>query len=1005
MRFQILGPVRLWRDSTDVRLGPPKQRALLALLLAHTGQPVPLHEIVDALWHADPPATAANVVHRHVAALRRLLEPELVSGTASSRLVRASGGYALRVTGDELDLLRFRALCEDARDAARRADRARAVESLVEALDLWRGPSASGIPPEVRALPVFTAIDDEHVVAVKEAAGHLPTAGAALTERVLVTLRQAAAHHPFDEALQARLVELLAAAGRQAEALETYRTVRARLAEEIGLDPGPELRAAHRAALEQTRDAAQDPAPAPAPAPTEPPDRRSPVASAPDGRTAASVPPSPAAASPSPSPATATPTGTGGTAVTDPAAPPAAGPVTGSVADPAPEPAHPAQLPRDLGSFAGRQAELERLDALVPGAGEPAQAVVISGMAGVGKTTLAVHWANRLAPGFPDGQVYVDLRGFHLSGAAMSGAEALRALLDAFGVPVGRIPAELGAQAAAYRRLLAGRRVLVVLDNALDSEQVRPLLPAPDGCLAVVTSRHQLQGLMAVEGAHALALRQPDEDEARALLGRRLGEDRVAREEEAAAEIIGLCERLPLALAIVSARAALNPGYPLAAIAGELRAGHGSLDAFSGEPPLADVRCVFSWSYRALTPEAARLFRLLALHPGPDCSVAAAAGLAAVRPRQVRAQLTELVRAHLLVENEPGRYSLHGLLRAYAAELVEELDSRQDADAAHTRLLDHYLHSAHAAEAALAPHRERILLPRPAAHTLPERFPDQRAAADWFDRERAVLLAAVEQDVRRGDGGYGWRLAAVLELYLDRNGRWQQQRTVQTAAITAAQRGGDLTGQAHGHRALGFALSRLGQWDGADEHLHRALQLSEELRDTCGQARVHRYWAFVANRHGRHADALDHYRQALELYRSAGHLNAEGSVHNEVGWTYLLLGAYDKALEECGRSLAVHRKTGDPNGEAAAWDSLGVAHLRLGRLDRALDGFRHALALYRRIRDSYLEADTLTHIADTHLAAGRTESAATALGQALEILEGIGHPDAEGVRGRLRELG
>ncbi|MFJ5639761.1 AfsR/SARP family transcriptional regulator [Streptomyces sp. NPDC093223] len=984
MRFQILGPVRLWRGSTDVRLGPPKQRALLALLLAHAGQPVPLHEIVDALWHADPPATAANVVHRHVAALRRLLEPELVSGTASGRLVRASGGYALQVTDDELDLLRFRALCEDARDAARRADRARAVESLVEALNLWRGPSASGIPPEVRALPVFTAIDDEHVVAVKEAAGHLPTAGAALTERVLVTLRQAAAHHPFDEALQARLVELLAAAGRQAEALETYRTVRARLAEEIGLDPGPELRAAHRAALDQTRPPAQDPARARA----ETPDRSPPQASAPDRRTPASVP-SPAAAA------------TTGTAATGPAAPPAAGPV----ADAAPEPTHPAQLPRDLGAFAGRQDELERLDALVPAAGEPAQAVVISGMAGVGKTTLAVHWANRLAPGFPDGQVYVDLRGFHLSGAAMSGAEALRALLDAFGVPVGRIPAELGAQAAAYRRLLAGRRVLVVLDNALDSEQVRPLLPAPDGCLAVVTSRHQLQGLMAVEGAHALALRQPDEDEARALLGRRLGEDRVAREEEAAAEIIGLCERLPLALAIVSARAALNPGYPLAAIAGELRAGHGSLDAFSGEPPLADVRCVFSWSYRALTPEAARLFRLLALHPGPDCSVAAAAGLAAVRPRQARAQLTELVRAHLLFENEPGRYSLHGLLRAYAAELVEELDSRQDADAAHTRLLDHYLHSAHAAEAALAPHRERISLHRPAAHTLPERFPDQRAAADWFDRERAVLLAAVEQDLRRGDGGYGWRLAAVLELYLDRNGRWQQQRTVQTAAITAAQRGGDLTGQAHGHRALGFALSRLGQWDGADEHLHRALRLSEELRDTCGQARVHRYWAFVANRHGRHTDALDHYRQALELYRSAGHLNAEGSVHNEVGWTYLLLGAYDKALEECGRSLAVHRETGDPNGEAAAWDSLGVAHLRLGRLDRALDGFRHALALYRRIRDSYLEADTLAHIADTHLAAERTESARAALGQALEILAGIGHPDAEGVRVRLRELG
>ncbi|MFD1277740.1 hypothetical protein ACFQ51_54760 [Streptomyces kaempferi] len=257
----------------------------------------------------------------------------------------------------------------------------------------------------------------------------------------------------------------------------------------------------------------------------------------------------------------------------------------------------------------------------------------------------------------------------------------------------------------------------------------------------------------------------------------------------------------------MSARAALNPGYPLAAIADELRTSHGSLDAFTGEPPLADARCVFSWSYRALTPEAARLFRLLALHPGPDCSVAAAASLTATRPRQVRPQLTELVRAHLLFENEPGRFSSHSLLRAYAAELVDELDTPGDITATTTRVLDHYLHSAHAAETVLAPHRERITLRRPAVHTLPERFPDQRTAADWFDRERPVLLTAVEQDSRRGDGIFSWQLAAVLELYLDRNGRWQQQRTVQTTAITAAQRGGNLLGQAHGHRALGFALS------------------------------------------------------------------------------------------------------------------------------------------------------------------------------------------------------
>ncbi|MFF4895796.1 tetratricopeptide repeat protein [Streptomyces sp. NPDC001068] len=1002
MRFQILGPVRVWRDTADVKLGAPKQRALLALLLAHAGQPVPLPAIVDALWHEDPPATAVNVIHRHVAALRRLLEPDLHTGTASSRLVRTSGGYGLPVADGELDLLRFRSLREDAHRSARRDDRVKAVELLVQALDLWHGPAASGIPVEVRALPVFTAVDDEHVAAVKEAAAYVPAAGGALTERVLCTLRRAASHHPFDEALQARLVEVLSAAGRQAEALETYRVVRARMAEELGIEPGPELRAAQRGALGHTRQP-----------------RTPPTHTATDTTTGTTTGSATGTTTGTPSTTltdttTGTPTSTATDATTGTPTSTATGTTAGSATGTAesapapvgvPDPVRPAQLPRALCAFTGRGAELEQLEALVPGPGEAARTVVLSGMAGVGKTTLAVHWANRLAARFPDGQLYVDLRGFHLSGAAMSGAEALRALLDAFGVPVGRIPSELPAQAAAYRTLLAGRRVLVVLDNALDSEQVRPLLPAPDGCLAVVTSRHQLQGLMAVEGAHPVTLGPLDETEARALLVRRLGADRVGREEEAAAEIIGLCERLPLALAIVSARAALNPGYRLAAIAGELRASHGSLDAFTGEPPLADARCVFSWSYQALSSEAARLFRLLALHPGPDCSAAAAAALSGVRVRQVRPHLTELVRAHLLFENEPGRFSSHSLLRAYATELVEEFDDPRDADAAVTRVLGHYLHSAHNASAVLAPHRETIDLRRAAPHTLPERFPDQRTAADWFDRERSVLLAAVEQGGRHGDGASGWQLAAVLELYLDRNGRWQQQRTIQTAAVAAARRGGDLLGQAHGHRALGFALSRLGQWEGADEHLRRALGLFEELGDTRGRARVLRYRAFVANRHGQHADALEHYRSALELYRSAGHLNGEAAVHNEVGWTRLLLGEYDRAVEECGRSLAIHRETGDPNGEAAAWDSLGVASQRLGHLDRALDAFRNALALYRKVRDSYLEADTLVHIADTHLAAGRTGGAARTLGQALGILEAIGHPDADGVRDRLRELG
>ncbi|MFJ4984224.1 AfsR/SARP family transcriptional regulator [Streptomyces sp. NPDC088732] len=972
VRFQILGPVRSWRDGAEVKLGPPKQRALFALLLAQSGQPVPLHAILDALWGQEPPETAVNVVHRHIGGLRRLLEPGLPTGSASRRLVRDAGGYRLEVEPAELDLLQFRALRVQARNLAQRGDRVRATGLLVDALGLWRGPTASGIAPEVRAHPVFAAVDNEHLVAVKEAAGYAPAAGDALTERVLITLRQAAAHHPLDEVLQARLIDLLAATGHQAEALEVYQGVRLRIADELGLDPGPELREAQYRVLDGTAV-----------------DRAAPAEAV------------PAPARPVVNPAN--PANPADTADAGDAAPPA-----GDAADDVPGGAaqlRPAQLPRDLAAFSGRRSELELSGTLLPVPAEPAQAVVISGMAGVGKTTLAVHWAHQVADRFPDGQLYLDLRGFHLTGAAMGTAEALRALLDAFGIPVGRIPAGLEAQAALYRSLLAGRRVLVVLDNARDSEQVRPLLPSAPGCLAVVTSRHQLQGLVTAEGARSLTLDLLGEDDAEELLALRLGAERVAREPLATAEIVALCGRLPLALAIVSARAALNPGFPLSAIADELRESHGSLDAFTGEPPLGDARSVFSWSYQALSPEAARLFRLLAVHPGPDCSVAAAASLAARRTGQTRALLAELVRAQLLFENAPGRFSSHGLLRAYATELTGEHDDPGEAAAAGVRLLDHYLHSAHTAVAALAPHRERLALRRPAAHTVPERFTDQRAAADWLDAERSVLLAAIEQDGRHGDGSHSWRLAVVLELYLDRNGRWQEQRTAQTTATTAAQRQGDVLGQAHAHRALGFALGRLDRWEGAREHLLRALQLFGEVGEPCGQARVHRYWAFLSNRHGRHDDALRHYGLAGDLYRAAGQLNGEASVHNEVGWTHMLLGEYDKAVEECRRSLAIHQETGDLNGEAAAWDSLGCAYHQLRGYEQALDCFRRALRMYREIRDGYLEADTLVHIADTHIAAGAVNGAAGALRQALAILEGIGHPDARGVREKLHGTG
>ncbi len=371
----------------------------------------------------------------------------------------------------------------------------------------------------------------------------------------------------------------------------------------------------------------------------------------------------------------------------------------------------PAQLPPAVPGFAGRRGELARLDGLLPGQAATAAVIAaLSGTAGVGKTALAVHWAHRVSERFPDGQLYVNLQGFAPAGAAVAPAEAVRGFLEAFGVPAERIPADLPARAGLYRSVLADKRVLVVLDNARDVEQVRPLLPGSSGCLAIVTSRNQLTSLIAAEGAHTLTLGLLPAADARDLLTRRLGAGRVASEPGAVSDIIAGCARLPLALTIAAARAAARAGFPLTVFAAELRDATRALDPLHGGDLATDVRAVFSWSYQALTPDAARLFRLLGLHSGPDTGVAAAASLAAIPPGRAAVLLTELTQAHLLAEPAPGRYACHDLLRAYAAEQALAWESPDDRAAAVRRLLDCCVHGAYRAAMLIEPHLDPIAL-------------------------------------------------------------------------------------------------------------------------------------------------------------------------------------------------------------------------------------------------------------------------------------------------------
>jgi tetratricopeptide (TPR) repeat protein len=664
----------------------------------------------------------------------------------------------------------------------------------------------------------------------------------------------------------------------------------------------------------------------------------------------------------------------------------------------------PRQLPPAVRHFAGRVAEVKVMEGLLDEAADAGGTVVITaidGTAGIGKTAMAVHWAHRVAGEFPDGQLYVNLRGFDPAGSVMAPAEAVRRFLDALGVPAERIPVDLDAQAALYRSELAGRRMLVVLDNARDTAQVRPLLPGAPGCLVLVTSRNQLSGLVAADGAHPITLDVLSVAEARELLAHRLGHDRTAAEPEAVAEIITACARLPLALAIVAARAATHPHLSLQTLAGELHDTQGRLDTLSTDDPYTDVRAVFSWSYHALSPAAARLFRLLGLHPGPDISAAAAASLAGLPPARVPPLLAELTRAHLTAEHCPGRYAFHDLLRAYATERAHTSDPDEQRRAATTRMLDHYLHTAHTAERLLYPQRDPIVLTPINPGVVPERLSDHRQALHWFGMEHPVLLATVDHAAATGLDCHTWQLAWTLTTFLRRRGLWHDWAAVQRAALAAAQRLGDPTAQAQAHRGLADAYTRLRRYDDAHAHGRHALDLYAKAGDLAWQAHTHSSLAFMWERQGRHREALDHARQALELSRAGGHRIGQARALSMIGWLHTQLGDHQQAITTCHQALALLQEIDDRHGQADAWDSLGYAHHHLRRYAQAITCYQHALDLLRDLSERYDEAETLTRLGDTHRAAGNLDAARHTWQQALSILDQLDHPDAEQVRTKL----
>jgi DNA-binding SARP family transcriptional activator/tetratricopeptide (TPR) repeat protein len=933
VRFALLGTLTVADgDGEPVTVSGARQRALLAGLLLSANAPVSSGTLAEAIWDGSPPPGAATTLRSHIRRLRQALGPR-----AGGRITACDPGYLISAGEAELDVLRFEAACRAAGAERHAARWQEASAAAARALELWRGTPLLDVPSQVLRDQFVPRLEQMRLQTIEDHA----EAGLRLghQDRLIPELRELTAEHPMRERFHAQLIEALARAGRQAEALDAYRQARRALVDELGIEPGPHLQRLHQQILHG------DPALAASPAASD----RVPLTPAP---------------------------------LTDPDSSPAQ---------------VPHQLPGAVPRFTGRSAELARLSQLLDQAGGQApETVVISaigGTAGVGKTALAVHWAHQVADRFPDGQLYVNMRGYNPDQLFPAG-DALAGFLRALGVPGPDIPPDPEDRAARYRSLVAGRRMLVMLDNVRSVEHVRLLLPGTPACVTVVTSRDSLAGLVAREGALRLDLDLLPDAEAVSLLRALIGQ-RAMADPAATKELAAQCSRLPLALRVAAELAAAHPAVPLAGLVRELADQQRRLDLLdaAGDPRTA-VRAVFSWSYRNLDPAAAGMFRLLGLHPGLDLDCYAAAALIGATVWQAERALDALTRAHLTQLTGPDRYGMHDLLRAYARELVSVSDTEDEQRAALTRLFDHYLHTAAIAMDTQFPgerHR-RPRIPPPATPAPP--VADSAAALAWLDAERATLVAVAVHTASYGWADHATRLAATLFRYLDSGGHYPEATTIHSQARLAARHLGDRSAEAEALINLGVLDLEQGQPQ-AGAHLQQGLALFRETGDRSGEVRALGNVGILNIQLGRYEEASGHLQQALSLCREIGEQPGEGRLLIGLGMIDFRLGRYEQATERIHRTLALFREVGDRTGEANALCSLGEVGLRQGNFRQAVDHLQQALALFREIGNRSGEARALIALGDADLRQGRYEQAANYQRQSLAMCREIGYQSGE----------
>ncbi len=933
----LLGQVEASAAGQQALITQPMQQALLGLLALSANRIVPAATLTDGLWQEEPSQNRMRNLHAHVYQLRRLLVA-LEPGRAEPRLVTRQPGYLLTLAPENLDLAQFTALTARGREAARAGDVLAAASLLGAALAEWRGPALAHLADISGRLATEAAALDEQRLGVQADYADAALAAGRAGE-LIADLSAWVARHPLRERHRAQLMLALYQSGRQAAALECYQQGRQILREDLGIEPGPDLKDLHQKILRAD------------PALTPQPQERSAVLADQHRRQDRA-----------------------GRAI-------------------------PRQLPAGVRHFAGRDTELAELDKLLAQAA-PSGTVVISaigGTGGIGKTALALHWAHRVAGQFPDGQLHVNLRGFDPGGTPVGPQEALRGFLTALGVPAVQLPPTLDGQASLFRTLLADRRLLILLDNASDAAQVRPLLPAAAGCLVVVTSRTGLAGLTTTEGAVPLRLGLVSAAEAEALLTARLGAQRLAGEPAAVSRLIELCGKLPLALAIAAARAAANPALGLTWLVAQMDAERDVLDAFEAGDAATSVRAVFSWSVGQLSDAAARLFRLLGLHPGPDLTIPAAASAAGLPPDQARRLVAELVNASLLTELAPGRYAFHDLIRAYAAECAAAAEPRADRDLAVRRVLDHYLLSARMAGAAIL--GEELPLPALPAAGDPavsqEQVRGTAAAIAWFGAEHQVLMAATALAERVGLDTYAWQLPCTMTQYFRAAGRNSDWADLNQIALAAAGRLGAHAALGRVEFSSGILCRITGAFDAATGHFERSLHHFEALGDQYGQASAYLAMSNVqvsrrqnltgADDSQQSQTALGYAERALVLFRSLRDKARQARALRDLGVHHAALGELEATTDYCSQALELSLSAADIPGQVDALQTLGEAFLSLHVPDQAIGCFVRAVSICRQAGYPSLPPNVLEGLGDAHAAAGHLEEARAAWQEVMTI--------------------